>query len=191
MTPTPAPPRVAYYVATTLDGYIAGPNHELGWLEAFGSPSDYGYDAFYAGVDALVMGRETYDVCRGFGGWQYPGKPCWVLTRGTPGPAPAGADVRFTGVAPRDLLRAWQAAGLQRVWLVGGGQVAAWFLAEGCLHEAIVATLPVTLGAGRPLFAHGAGFQAVGWRLLSLKQHDNGVVETHHGVGGALANQPT
>jgi dihydrofolate reductase len=172
--------RVAYYVATSLDGFIAGPNHELDWLEGFGPPTDYGYDAFYAGVDALVMGRETYDVTRGFGDWPYLGKPCCLLTHGAPGPVPPGADVQFTAATPTDLLQRWHAAGLKRVWLVGGGQVAAQFLAEGCLHELIVTRLPVTLGAGRPLLAQGPGLQLARWRLVELKQHANGVVETHH-----------
>ena len=185
MTGAGALPRVTYAVAASLDGFIAGPNHELGWLEAFGSPSDYGHDAFYAGVDALVMGRETFDVCRSLGDWPYTGKPCWVLTRGGPWPVPAGADVRFTAQSPGALLTEWQQAGLKRLWLVGGGQVAAHFHTHGGLHELTVTTLPVTLGAGRPLWAPGPGFRSTPWRLLGVTPYPNGVVETRYTTAAA------
>jgi dihydrofolate reductase len=187
MTGEHALPRVTYAVAASLDGFIAGPNHELDWLEALGSPSDYGHDAFYAGVDALVMGRETFDVCRSMGGWPYAGKPCWVLTRGGPGPVPAEADVRITSKSPVDLLTEWQNAGLKHLWLVGGGQVATHFHAHGCLHELIVTTLPVTLGAGRPLWAPGPGFRPAPWRLLGVTPYPNGVVETRYTTAAAAS----
>lgn len=75
-------PHLIYYVATSLDGFIARPDGSVDWLDRFAEGgNDHGYNGFYQGIDGLLMGRGTYDIVRGFGDWPYPGKPCQVLTR--------------------------------------------------------------------------------------------------------------
>ena len=76
-------PTLIYYVAASLDGYIARPDGRVDWLEATqSSGDDHGYHAFYDSIDALLMGRMTFDTLMDFeGDWPYPGKPCRVLTR--------------------------------------------------------------------------------------------------------------
>ncbi|VFT29184.1 dihydrofolate reductase [Pseudomonas aeruginosa] len=75
-------PQLIYYVATSLDGFIARPDGSVDWLDRFaGGGSDHGYAPSTRGIDGLLMGRGSYDVVRGFGDWPYPGKPCQVLTR--------------------------------------------------------------------------------------------------------------
>jgi dihydrofolate reductase len=165
--------QVVYFVAASLDGFIAGPNGELDWLHDFDTPShDYGYADFLAGVDALVMGRRTFDVTRGFGPWPYGERPTWVMTRH---PASDLADlqpnVRLTGESPARLLAQWQAQGHRRVWLSGGGEVAAAFLHAGCLHELVLSVMPVTLGCGVPLFQPGPALQATRWAWQSSTPH--------------------
>ena len=76
-----ARPQCSVYIATSIDGYIARLDGSLDWLarvEAEGE--DYGYASFFAGVDVLVIGRNTYDTVLGFGQWPYEGKRCVVLT---------------------------------------------------------------------------------------------------------------
>ncbi len=143
-----------YYVAQSRDGFIAGPNGELDWLHAVESPGeDYGYAAFLAGIDGLVMGRVTCEVARSFGPWPYGERPAWVLTRqaafdcsGLPGVVQVGA---FT---PPDVLNAANSMTLRRLWLVGGGQLAAQFAVQGLLDELVLSTLPCRLGAGIGVF---------------------------------------
>ena len=110
--------QVVYYVAASQDGYIAGPHGELDWLPGPSDSEDYGYTEFFAGVDALVMGRKTYQVSMSFGqgvqDWPYENKPGWVLTHQSPkdlGPLPA--TVRLTREGPQALLAHWQRLGLQ------------------------------------------------------------------------------
>ena len=70
-----------YYAASSLDGYIAKEDGDVSWLDDLGiSPEESGYEEFYSTVDALVMGRKTYDKLHEFGSWPYGDKPTWVCT---------------------------------------------------------------------------------------------------------------
>lgn len=169
---------VIYFVAASLDGYIAGPQDELDWLPPIDPQGeDYGYQSFYAGVDGVVMGRRTYEICRRLGPWPYEGKPGWVWTRGAP-PADLPPGVQATSSSPVALHRAWSREGLQRVFLVGGAQTARAFLDAGVLHEWVLATVPFTLGAGIPLFAPRPQAAAVVWQRIALQEHSRGVLRT-------------
>ncbi len=179
--------QVVYYVAASLDGFIAGPNGELDWLHAFESPgSDYGYAQFLAGVDALVMGRSTYETTRSFGDWPYGERPTWLLTHREPSAlAPLPPAVQLNTQSPAQLLAQWQALGLERVWLVGGGQVAAQFLQAGCLQELMLALMPLTLGRGIPLFDPAHSLRPMRWDCLSSTPQALGVQTMHYKISGA------
>jgi dihydrofolate reductase len=143
-----------YYTATTLDGFIADPNHSLDWLFTRardpGGPFDYG--AFIADVGALALGSTTYEWILDHEGGTWPYElPCWVFTHRELRVVP-DADVRFArgDVAPvHEELR--RAAGDRNVWIVGGGDLAGQFADAGLLDEVLVMIAPVTLGAGAPL----------------------------------------
>jgi dihydrofolate reductase len=150
--------RTQYYTASTLDGYIAGPDHELDWLLQF-DESDSEYPAFIAGVGAVVMGSSTYlwileHLAGGKDGkappWPYE-QPAWVFTTRDL-PRVEGADVRFVrgDVAPVYDEMVAAAAG-KNVWVVGGGDLVGQFHDRGLLDEIIVTIAPVTLGDGKPL----------------------------------------
>ncbi|GAA1057115.1 dihydrofolate reductase [Agromyces luteolus] len=145
--------RIQYYVAATLDGFIADEHDGLEWLLQFGMAdfSDH-YERFFASVGALVLGATTFEwVLREGGGWPYGEMPTWVLTHRTL-EAPEGADIRFAqGDVGAIADAATAAAGGRNVWVVGGGPVAAQFLAAGRLDELHVTYMPVALGRGRPL----------------------------------------
>jgi hypothetical protein len=69
-------PEIVYYVAASLDGYIATTEGKVDWLSAFeGTEEDYGYAEFYSTVDALLLGSRTYEQILAFGEWPYSGKP--------------------------------------------------------------------------------------------------------------------
>ena len=145
--------KIQYYVASTLDGFIADEHDDLSWLLQFGMDdfSD-GYDRFFADVGALVLGATTYEwVLREGGGWPYGALPTWVLTHRDL-EAADGADIRFaSGPVGPIADAAVAAAGDRNVWVVGGGPVAAQFLGAGRLDELLITYMPVALGAGRPL----------------------------------------
>ena len=150
-----------YYTATTLDGFIADPNHSLDWL--FTRDQDRGgllnYAEFIAGVGALAMGSTTYEwiLDHEFAGkdpaeWKWPYDiPCWVFTHRRLTVVP-NARVEFTSAdvaaVHRELIAA---AGGKNVWIVGGGDLAGQFADARLLDEVIVYIAPVMLGAGAPL----------------------------------------
>ena len=135
------------YIAASLDGFIATEDGGVAWLDAFQIPdNDYGYAAFLATVDTLIMGRVTYDQVRGFGAWPYTGKRCVVLSQGQPENAlPEG--VVFRNTLPPDLSG--------NIWLVGGRQTVHSYLEAGFIDRIELFIMPTLLGTGIPLFTGG------------------------------------
>lgn len=140
-----------YYVAATLDGFIAGANGEIDWLVNDFAPEEAGYDAFFASVSGIIMGRKTYDAIRRHAQWPYQDRPTLVASRRAVTDAPRGV-FAFSGT-PAAMLAALRAHGARgRVWLEGGGGIAGQFLTVGLIDVLEVAIVPVLLGHGIPLF---------------------------------------
>ena len=150
-----------YYTATTLDGFIADPNHSLDWLFTRDQDREglLSYGEFIAGVGALAMGSTTYEwiLEHEFAGkepaeWKWPYDiPCWVFTHRELQVVP-NAQIEFTsGEVAAVHAELVAAAGGRNVWVVGGGDLAGQFADAGLLDEVIVYIAPVTLGAGAPL----------------------------------------
>ncbi|PPE71040.1 dihydrofolate reductase [Caldimonas thermodepolymerans] len=172
--------RIIYFVAASLDGRIAGPEGELDWLPPVdpAGEDDCGYRAFLDGVDAVVMGRRTYESCRRLPAWPYAGKPCWIMSRRADlGPLPPAAHLGAEG--PAQLYRHWCSLGLRRVLLAGGGEVARAFLDAELLHELVLCTVPVVLGGGTPVFAPRPGTGA-SWRLKHCTCLANGLTQARY-----------
>jgi dihydrofolate reductase len=144
------PVHFAVFIATSLDGFIARPDGGLDWLAPFHG-EDHGYGPFFAGVDALVIGRGTYDTVLGFPEWPYGGKRVIVCTSR---PAdPRHGEELWSG-PPRALAERLNRQGVRRVYLDGGALIRA-FLHDGLVDELTIDVVPLVLGAGRPLFASG------------------------------------
>jgi dihydrofolate reductase len=144
-----AAPQFSVFIATSLDGFIAGPGDDLDFLKAVESPpEDYGYAKFAASVDALLMGRRTYDKVVAMGEWFYGDKPVYVVTN-RPGTSTHGE--KFVSGTPKELAGQLEGAGHRRVYLDGGNLIRQ-FLAEGLVTDLTVSLIPVLLGSGIPLF---------------------------------------
>ena len=143
-----------YFTASSLDGYIVDEHDSLDWLTSRKIDVDgpFGYEAFINTVGALVMGSATYEwvVKNQPGEWMYE-QPSWVLTH-RPHIIIQGHPVQaFDGdVADLHPKLASAAAG-KDVWVVGGGEVAAQFVAAGLIDEMIVTYTPCSLGGGSPV----------------------------------------
>lgn len=165
--------RFVGYIATSLDGRIADANGDVDWLTPFNDPAtDFGYEAFYADVDALVMGRATYDFLAREIEWPYPGKPCFVVTSHTLSGAPEGVqavDPDFDALRGRLL-----SSDHETIWIVGGGQTLRAGLDAGMLDELRVFIIPVVLGGGAALFADGASADAT---LVGHQDWPDGIIE--------------
>lgn len=150
-------PVCAAFLAVSLDGCIARSDGRLDWLDAANAAAppgeDFGYAAFYAGVDAVVMGRGTFETVAGFDVWPFDGKPTVVLTSR---PAALGA-ARFADridaldATPAEAAARCAAAGARRLY-IDGGETIRRFLAAGLLDELTLTVIPVALGEGRRLF---------------------------------------
>lgn len=143
-----------YYTASSLDGYIVDDDGSLDWLihRDIDPDGPFHYDAFAANVGALVMGSATYEwiVTNQPGEWRY-SQPTWVMTH-RPHIIADGHPVRaFDGAVTELHPTLVSAAAGKDVWVVGGGEVAAQFVAAGLVDEMIVSYAPCTLGAGSPV----------------------------------------
>ena len=145
-----------YYTGSSLDGFLATPDHDLSWLVTrdIDPAGPMHYEGFVQGVGALVMGASTYqwllDHLPETGGeWPYR-QPTWVLTH-RDFPAPSGAVCFAQGSVVEVHRAAREAADGQHVWVVGGGELAGQFADAGLLDEIWVQFAPVALGEGHPL----------------------------------------
>lgn len=172
--------KLAVFVATSLDGYIATDDGSLEWLERAADPAeDYGFDRFLAGVDALAMGRGTYDHIASLDTLPFGDRPVIVFTHRPPLPRPG---VSFVTCSPQAAVAEWRAAGYSRVYL-DGGQVISDFLAAGLIDELTITTAPVLLGSGRRLF-HPIALPAVRQlHLVATTSWPSGMAQATYVVG--------
>lgn len=139
------------FVGTSVDGFIARADGSLDFLPADGG-EDHGYTAFMATVDAVVMGRNTFETVLGFGGsWPF-AKPVVVLSgRAWTGALPTGADLEFMGGEPREIVARLSERGLKHLY-VDGGVTIQRFLEAGLIRRMTITRVPVVIGRGIPLF---------------------------------------
>jgi dihydrofolate reductase len=142
---------VTYYVASSLDGYIAKNNGDVSWLNDLDiTMKDTGYDDFYSTVDALVMGRKTYDMIVSLGQWPYGDKPVWVCSSTKIEPM-EGCNLQ-AGSTPDDTCHAAAKMNIKHLWFVGGGSLASSFLKNNLLTSISLSLMPILLGEGIKLF---------------------------------------
>ncbi|MFA6289838.1 MAG: dihydrofolate reductase family protein [Opitutaceae bacterium] len=144
--------QVILYIAASLDGFIARRDGSVDWLPTPGAGGeDYGYGAFLATVDTLLMGRKTYEQSLSFGPWPYGDRRCVVFSGTRGGQRDARAEFVDCDIAAfvREL-KAEPGDGV--VWLVGGAEIVAACLAGGVVDEIILTTVPMLLGEGIRLF---------------------------------------
>ncbi|CRZ16957.1 dihydrofolate reductase family protein [Mycolicibacterium neworleansense] len=146
--------KTVYYTASSLDGFIVDTDDSLDWLitRNIDQQGPFGYDEFIESVGALVMGAATYEwiVKNQPDEWMYD-QPAWVLTH-RPQIIADGHPVQvFSGEVAELHPKTVEAASGKDVWVVGGGEVAAQYVAAGLIDEMIVSYAPCTLGAGSPV----------------------------------------
>ena len=143
--------RASVFIATSLDGFIARENGALDWLPADGG-EPHGYDEFIATVDAVVMGRKTFETVLTFDAWPFEAKPVVVLSsRPSALRAPDGARCDMMAGTPPEIVARLGARGMKHLY-VDGGVTIQGFLKAGLIQRMIITRIPVLLGSGIPLF---------------------------------------
>lgn len=144
----------AVYIAASLDGYIAAKDGNIDWLMDVPNPddSDFGFSEFMHGIDAVVMGRNTFEAVLGFGQWIY-SKPVYVLSNSLQNiPEQYKDKAHLINGTPREILEDLNSRGLNNLY-IDGGKTIHEFLRLDLIDELIITRIPVLLGAGIPLFA--------------------------------------
>jgi len=168
-------PRVSVYIAISLDQCIARDDGGLDWLAGVqDSKEDYGYAAFMATVDAVVLGRSTYDTVLGFDSWPFADKRVVVLTHRPLTPR-FGESVHAGALAP--LMATLASQDVRRVYLDGGVTIRQG-LEEEIVDDLTLSLVPVILGGGRPLFSDGLPESA--WRLESAQAYPSGLAQVRY-----------
>lgn len=156
--------RIRYYVAASLDGFIATEDHDLSWLLQFGMTEfEESYTAFIADVGAMIMGATTYEWIRHEqpDEWPYREHPVFVVSH-RQFDAPEGADVRFVSGDIGEIAdAAIDSATGRDVWAIGGGSIAGQLLESARLDELHVTLMPVLLGSGIPLVSTAEAFSSL------------------------------
>ena len=142
------------YIGTSLDGYISSVDGSLDWMDAVPNPegSDLGFNDFMAGIDAVVMGRNTFETVAGFGlGWHYQ-KPGIILSASMKVlPEGFAEHCVIDSGAPEDVLARARQNGFENFYIDGGITIQR-FLANDLIDEMIITDIPILLGGGDRLF---------------------------------------
>ena len=159
------------FKAQSLDGFIAGKNGELDWLHAIPNPdnNDMGFNALMEEIDAIVMGRTTYETVLGFGAeWPY-NKHVFVLSN-TLKSVPKKLEDKITLMngTPHEVLDKIHDKGYLKLYIDGGTTIQ-HFLKEDLIDELRITTIPILLGGGFPLFGdldHPMEFEHIASKLF-------------------------
>ncbi|WP_160109507.1 dihydrofolate reductase family protein [Pseudomonas izuensis] len=170
------------FIATSLDGFIARPDGDIDWLlQRDDQAEDHGYSTFIADKDVILMGRGTYEKALTFDTWFYE-LPVVVLSEqlaDSPVPEALKGKLRFSNLAPRDVMEELAEQGVRRVY-VDGGQVVQSFLRDGLVADMVITTVPVLIGSGRSLF--GLLRQDIGLTLVSSRSFPSGLVQSTYAI---------
>ena len=141
---------VVFYGCVTMDGYLAGKNHNLDWLYQTGSIEETGYEDFYKSINITIMGKRTFDVIKNIDDISsaYPTTKNYVFTHAESLPVsgfiPVNCDVvEFVKQLQTD----------QNIWIIGGNTILAPLIDNDMVDNMIIQVAPVLLGAGIPLFS--------------------------------------
>jgi dihydrofolate reductase len=175
---------ISVFIGTSLDGFIARRNGALDFLPE--SPEPHGYEEFFASVDALVIGRKTFETVLGFGDWPYGKKRVIVLS---------SQPLDFSGVkdghveqmaeSPAEIVAKLAATGAHNLYIDGGITIQR-FLRAGLIQRLIITRVPVLIGEGIPLFGSLPG--DVRLRHVATQHYASGLVKSEYEV---LGGQPS
>jgi dihydrofolate reductase len=176
--------RASVFIGISVDGFMARPDGNLDFLPP-GGGEPHGYDEFINSVDALVIGRKTFETVLGFDNWPYGKKPVFVLSTRSLSPAPAGAVVEHLSGDPLEIVSRLEGRGIAHVY-VDGGITIQRFLRAGLIQRLIITRVPVLIGDGIPLF--GLLPHDVHLRHIATRHFPSGLVKSEYEVAGPGKN---
>lgn len=181
--------KTSVFVGTSLDGFLARVNGTFDFLSAGGTVTGEvnGYDAFFSTVDAVLMGRNTYDVVQPFSSWPYKQTPVFVLSHRPLQPAPNGAIIERISGLPHDVFSQLSNRGVEHLY-IDGGLTIQQFLRAGLIQYITITRVPILIGNGIPLFGQ-IGFD-VPLRHISTRCILGSAVQSEYAVGPSPTRIP-
>lgn len=173
-------PQNKVFIACSMDGYIADKNGGIEWLHSIPNPenNDMGYGEFMSGIDAIIMGRKTFETVLGFGiEWPYE-KPVFVLSN-TLNEVPKNLSdkVKIVNGELKGIIEKLHRQNLHQLYIDGGSTIQS-FLKQDLIHQMIITTIPVILGGGSKLF--GELSEPILFKCNSTKLFLNCVAQNHY-----------
>ena len=167
------------FIATSIDGFIADRNGEIDWLHSIPNPDneDMGYNELTGRIDALVMGRKTFETVCGFDmDWPYT-KPVFVLSDTLDNiPKKYENNAQLVQGTLKEILEQIHKNGYHRLYIDGGVTIQR-FLKEDLIDEMIITIIPMVLGGGVPLF--GDLSEVLRFECIHSQVFKNGIVQNH------------
>lgn len=169
--------KVVLYIAVSLDGYIAKKNDDLDFLSLVEKEGeDYGYREFIQTVDAVIVGRRTYDKVLSMGfDFPHADKDAYIITRT---PRPNIGNVKFYTGDLKELIQKLKLQDGKNIFCDGGAEIANELLREHLIDELIVSVIPILLGDGIRLFKADRPEQTL--ELVTIKSFETGLVQLHY-----------
>ena len=169
------------FIASSLDGFIAREDGSIDWLF---TDDDYGYQEFYESVDAVIMGRKTFEKGLELGGGINPtrNKKNYVFSRNQQslGGMEKDDEVEFVGKDVRKFVEKLVDSSGKDIWLVGGSEIISILLKADLLHDIILSIHPKILGKGIPLFKNTE--KEMIRKMVNSKAFDSGLVQLHYTI---------
>lgn len=177
---TDATRKVIVSIATSADGFIARPDGDIDWLHRPNTAGDYGMAAFRRSIDAILLGRKTYELSLTLGARFGTGPRHYVFTR-RPDEIARAQGAEFVTEPPASFIARLRAQATGKdIWMMGGGELIGAFVDDGLIDEFIVHVMPVFIGEGIPLIA--PRHRQVPLTLQSATPYADGVVRLHYRV---------
>lgn len=167
------------YIATSIDGFIADKDGNLDWLNCVENPThdDFGFAQFMQTIDAVVMGRTTFETVLSFAGdWPY-NKPVFVLSNQLQQLPEHLTNVQLLQGDARAITQQLNAQGFTNLY-IDGGKTVQGFLAENLIDELIITRIPILLGQGVPLFISNQ--HSLQFEHIATSIYLDALVKTHY-----------
>jgi len=170
-------PKITSYIACSVDGYIAKEDGSLEWLDCAHLPNeDYGFQEFFSSLDAIVMGRKTYEKIMTFEKWPYSGKKVVVMSSVLQN---VHEEAQLSKATPSEVIAKLHEENFRHVWIDGGITVSA-FLQSGLIDRLIISIIPTLLGSGIPLF--NPMDRPINCKLITSKAYASGLVQNNYEI---------
>jgi dihydrofolate reductase len=170
--------KATVFIGTSLDGFIARKNGDIDWLVQYANDEAvHAYEEFISRIDAVVIGRGTFEKVLSFPEWPYKINVFLLSRTMLKVPDKVREKVSILSMKPGELLHYLSGQGYSRVY-VDGGMVIQDFLKEDLIDELIISKAPVLIGSGIPLFGHlDIDLQ---FKHISTDVYSNGLVRSSY-----------